>query len=443
MNGNSKQQDNFDDENLLVMKKTTYWDIYGVKRFSYPGKRKFTPLLYQSLDGGRMVILNDVFGLTISQFERKYRACLERRKSKEQWILNLRYPDKSSKEYLEYLENCTVCNKGKIDQSNNKVLLGVLESIQCRGVDGLIHNLFSLNNEHPRSLSTKSESSFISLDFLLYKTTCPAIDTVDNGVSRHYKALPCIYSLLNCESSTFIIDSCNFFKDNISQIVVQLLLSPNTIGTTYNIRKRYHTLFRHIIKTDAVSGWLLYSSFYYVTRQFNVALRITDYVLSRWSPCMLLVDSGVDSDIQTNEYRHNVHTSMSLNERLKIATAQHVHYGPNSSLIPEELKLEVESEVMNILPNVMCNCLRFLCYRHLGDIFNRQQAIRDLYKAVKDKYLSANTESNALTLLGVCFEISGDKDIAYQCYDEALQCDSYICPSAEVRRPIINGERNM
>ncbi|CAC5406621.1 unnamed protein product [Mytilus coruscus] len=58
-----------------------------------------------------MMITNDVIGLKIRQFERMYKACLERRKSREQWILNLRYPDKSSNEYLEYLQNCTDSNK--------------------------------------------------------------------------------------------------------------------------------------------------------------------------------------------------------------------------------------------------------------------------------------------------------------------------------------------
>ncbi|VDI34286.1 Hypothetical predicted protein [Mytilus galloprovincialis] len=113
MDRNSKHKINSSDENLFDMKKTTYWEIYGVKRFPYRGKRKYTPLLSQSFDGG-MVISNDVFGLTISQFERMYKACLERRKTKEQWIINLRYPDKSSKEYLEYLENCTDCNTNNL-----------------------------------------------------------------------------------------------------------------------------------------------------------------------------------------------------------------------------------------------------------------------------------------------------------------------------------------
>lgn len=103
MNANSKNQD---DGHFFGMRKITYWGKYGVKRFPYHGKRKYTPLLSQALDGG-MMISNDVFGLTIRQFERVYKDCLKRRKRKEQWIINLRYPEKSSNEYLEYLQNCT------------------------------------------------------------------------------------------------------------------------------------------------------------------------------------------------------------------------------------------------------------------------------------------------------------------------------------------------
>ncbi|CAG2206452.1 unnamed protein product [Mytilus edulis] len=128
MNEHSGNQDDSEDENLFGIKKTTYWEIYGVKRFPYSGKRKFTPLLYPSFHGG-MVISNDVFGLTISQFERIYKACLERRKTKEQWILNLRYPDKSSNDYLEYLQNCTDCNIGQLLCYENFLLFDSLQNM--------------------------------------------------------------------------------------------------------------------------------------------------------------------------------------------------------------------------------------------------------------------------------------------------------------------------
>lgn len=112
MEKNAKNQNSDDDENKCRLRKFAYWKKYGVKRFPYRGRRRYLPSINQFTDGG-IFISNDVFGLTIKQFERKYKECLERRKIHEQLILNIRYPDKSSHEYLEYLHNCIYYNKGK------------------------------------------------------------------------------------------------------------------------------------------------------------------------------------------------------------------------------------------------------------------------------------------------------------------------------------------
>lgn len=111
MDPTSNNQDYDNDENKYGMGKFKYFEKYGVKRFPYSGMRKYPPSINQSRDRG-IFISNDLFGLTIKQFERVYKDCLNRRKTKNQWILNLRYPEKSSNEYLEYLNNCTD-RKGK------------------------------------------------------------------------------------------------------------------------------------------------------------------------------------------------------------------------------------------------------------------------------------------------------------------------------------------
>ncbi|CAC5371470.1 unnamed protein product [Mytilus coruscus] len=113
MDTNCRNQENDDHYNMYGIRKTLYWDKFGVKRFLYLGKRRYTPLIYQNFDGG-FTLSNDVFGLTIRQFEEMYKDCLDRRIKQEQWILNLRYPDKSSNEYLEYLNMCTDCNKDRL-----------------------------------------------------------------------------------------------------------------------------------------------------------------------------------------------------------------------------------------------------------------------------------------------------------------------------------------
>lgn len=111
MNRNLRIDENGTDHNAYGLRKISFWEKYGVKRFPYLGKRRYSPFAYRSVDGG-IVISNDVFGLTIRQFDKMYKACLIRRKTHEQYILNLRYPDKSSDEYMEYLQDIKNNDKG-------------------------------------------------------------------------------------------------------------------------------------------------------------------------------------------------------------------------------------------------------------------------------------------------------------------------------------------
>ncbi|VDI20873.1 Hypothetical predicted protein [Mytilus galloprovincialis] len=756
MNGHSINKDNNDDGNLFGMRKISFWEIYGVKRFPYRGRRRFTPLIYQSFDGG-MKISNDVFGLTIRQFERMYKACLERRTTQQQWILNLRYPDKSSNEYLDYLQNCTDCNKDhllwlenkpkekylyehlvervgteidirtrqrlfiisdnienefsthqikissgslaeglnlpgsdidimcinkmeeadivqnvrsikhpihhttfvmetdndypgftrlrmvtekkdgsffvpfagnrlylrvnpfvernkqsiptmtvfthgpclsdqdqtidyafclrskylphnaipwayrhrrqwppnividriidygclmvpigpknrskddflwrvsfsvaekmlvhsfnftqmlcygllkltlkhvvnrndnvkdllcsyflktilfwvseeqdidtfqlsklyfcfslcldkliswvnicycpnyfipehnmflqKINKSNNKILLCVLESIKYGGINGLIANLFQLDNANHRISSTNSESSSVKLEFLFYKlggsTSAPT------EIPSCLKGLVLADSFIKSESSTFIIDVCKYYYAEINQFIAQLLPSPNTRDSMYNIHERYHRHLQDGINTDAVSGWLLYASFYYVIGQYNVTLRLTDYVLSRCTPDMRRLRNQQHREKNYCNSK-NVHSTLTLIERMKMSIVDNVSYLQHSSLIPEELRLEVNDPIFTIPPVVLSHCLRFLCYHHLSGISNRQEALHNLYLTVKNKYFMSQVGfSESITLLGVCCEISGNKEAAYQWYDLAIQCPYYVCPTAKIRK---------
>ncbi|XP_071144208.1 uncharacterized protein [Mytilus edulis] len=118
MNRNLRIDENGTDHNAYGLRKISFWEKYGVKRFPYLGKRRYSPFAYRSVDGG-IVISNDVFGLTIRQFDKMYKACLIRRKTHEQYILNLRYPDKSSDEYMEYLQDIKNNDKDHMSWKEN------------------------------------------------------------------------------------------------------------------------------------------------------------------------------------------------------------------------------------------------------------------------------------------------------------------------------------
>ena len=180
-----------------------------------------------------------------------------------------------------------------------------------------------------------------------------------------------------------------------------------------------------------MTGWLLYASFYYVTEQYNVTLRLTEYILSMNLLDMVHLNQDYYSEADLNNYRHRVHSSMSLNAKMKTAVVDEVMYVRHSSLIPKELELEVEDEYFMVSPIMMAHCLRFLCYHHIGDTFNRQQELRQLFLP---RYMTIDILSYTYTLYGVCCEIFGDKDAAFHCYDDALQCANFICTSAEKRK---------
>ncbi|XP_063448686.1 uncharacterized protein LOC134728148 [Mytilus trossulus] len=768
MDTNHRNRTDDNRHHMYSKRKITYWEKYGVKRFPYRGKRTYTPLVHQSEDGG-IVISNDVFGLTIRQFEQMYKDCLNRRKTHESWIMNLRYPDKASNEYLEYLNNCTDCNKehlswfengspenhlvkhlirtvgteidirnrqllfilhdkihnanhfnitqissgslaeglnlpgsdvdimfvddvvnvtriernikhpvqrtefvmetdtdhpgftrlrfvaggkqmnnflsnecivntqagvylsttkfvnrmkqahpnsyplhgpcisdtnltldmafclrskylpsnampwilryrrqwpsnviidriinygclivpigprimpncsllwrisfsvaekqlvhsfnfsqflcycllkltlkriintnhevkdllcsyfmksalfwvseevdidtfqlpklficfflclnkliywvndcycpnyfipehnmflGKINRYNNTSLLCVLNSIKYRGISGLMHNLFPSITCNIRSCppfiktSEQHEQSILMLDFLFYRISQPVLNANLGkpsmaNITIIHKVLTFIKHLLNSESSTFNIDVCKYHHATVSQYAAQRLPSAQTIKENYNILTIYHRHLQAGITRDAVTGWLLYASFYYVKEQYNVTLRLTEYVLSKCSSHMVMLQQPNYSEADIYNYRHNAHYSMSLNAKMKTAVVDEVRYLRHSSLIPKELELEVEDKVFKVPPILMSHCLRFLCYHHIGDTLSRQHALRHLDIP---RYLSDYVLSNSLTLLGVCFEISGDKDAAFYYYDKALQCDDGICSTAEKRK---------
>ncbi|CAC5388616.1 unnamed protein product [Mytilus coruscus] len=291
---------------------------------------------------------------------------------------------------------------GKITPDNNKTLSHVLSSIQVGGIDRFMRILFSPYNAMYLLLRTKSETSFIKLDFLFYRIHSQ-FETKD--ISQCYKVLTLIESLRKSESSAFIIDVCKIYYALLCQYAVQVIPPPITINKMHNIHKSYHRHLQDGIKADAVSGWLYYASFYYVIGQYNVTLKLTDYVISRCLPDMvhLVFD---DSEERFNSYRQNVHSTMTLFERINIAAVGSVDYLKHSSLIPGELRLEVKHSDICIPSIVMSHCLRFLCYHHHDNICNRQQALRDLYLAV-EKELDKGYKriSDSLTILGVCMYV--------------------------------------
>jgi hypothetical protein len=263
---------------------------------------------------------------------------------------------------------------------------------------------------------------------------------IDVDIENCYTLLSFIESLVMSHSTRILSEICKYYYTRTSHFIVQKLPFHTTNKANVHVIRRYHKHLHDGTKADAVSGWVPYASFYYVLGKYNTTLKIIDYVLSRCTPDMILLGNNNYTTDDIKYYKQNVGCSkITLNEKMRLATIGNVWYVTQSTLIPHELKPEVQDGHFTVPPVVMSHCLRFLCYHHLDNIGNRQQALRDLYLTIKERYVVTEDElSDSLTILGVCNEIVGDKKAAYHCYDAALQNEHEICRTAAKRKVNLN-----
>jgi hypothetical protein len=92
-----------------------------------------------------------------------------------------------------------------------------------------------------------------------------------------------------------------------------------------------------------VTGWLLDASFYYVLGQYNTTLKIIEHVLSRCTPDMIMLCKYNHTTDDIKYYKQNVGSSnITLNEKMRLAPIDNVWHIRQSTLIPLELKPEVQ-----------------------------------------------------------------------------------------------------
>jgi hypothetical protein len=320
--------------------------------------------------------------------------------------------------------------RGKINRSNSRLLLTILERLrngerEVFTVNTLFNSEFVLHE------------SCVRLELLIYKVI---VDPFVFDIKKGYTLLSFIESLIMSHSTIILSEICKYYYFRTSQIIVQTLPFPTTNKPNVHVIRRYHKHLHDGTKADAVSGWLLYASFYYVLGQYNATLKIIDHVLSRCAHNMVLLRVSNYTTERSKYYKQTVGCStITLHEKMRLATIDYVWYSKQSPLMPRELQPEVQDCSFDVPSVVMSHCLRFLCYHHLHNIDNRQQSLRDLYLTITEKYfIPENQFSNYLTILGVCYEIVGDKETADHCYKIALQNEYAICRSAAKRKENLN-----
>ena len=201
----------------------------------------------------------------------------------------------------------------------------------------------------------------------------------------------------------------------------------NNVSSNKDQYKQYRTCLSYILQDmgrDVVSRWLLLSSFFYRMKQYGESLRLLSYALSKCTPEKLY---GYESKV-SELHDHFLDSNIFKN---KIAFARYmnlcyVHFIPHSSLIPNELEIEVSDHDNLIPPVVFAHFLRFLCFYHKKDDKQCVDVAKQLSATIEKMYfIKGRVELSAsLNCAGLVFQLLGDYDRARRFFMAAVMCDS-------------------
>jgi tetratricopeptide (TPR) repeat protein len=202
----------------------------------------------------------------------------------------------------------------------------------------------------------------------------------------------------------------------------------NRNKTQYN---QYQTCLSYLlynIHHDSVSGWLMVASFYYRMKHYNTAINIASYAVSKCTPEKFFYQENYLSSEHCALIKTRMIQSMSITRVLKLLLISYVYFIPQSTLIPEELELEVVNGSHSLPSVVYSHFIRFLCYYHLNNVNQCYDALTDLQLTISEDYFISNTKhrSNSYNCLGVAYALIGNYESAAHAYHQAIEFDTRV-----------------
>ena len=215
-----------------------------------------------------------------------------------------------------------------------------------------------------------------------------------------------------------------FFMSMICSDVVQHepIVSVNRNKDNYKQYRRRLCYLTQNIHHDAVSGWLMMASFYYQMKQYNTALYITSYALSKCTSEKVCCQDNL-SDWQYDLIKTRTVQSLGITNIVKLLRVSHVFFRTKSALIPEELELEVVNDEHYLPPVVYSHFLLFLCHLRLNNVNQCYTSLRDLHLTISENYFIGNDMqmSNSYNCLGVAYQLSGKCELAKDAFRQAIK----------------------
>ncbi|XP_076071843.1 uncharacterized protein LOC143043413 [Mytilus galloprovincialis] len=247
-----------------------------------------------------------------------------------------------------------------------------------------------------------------------------------------------IHQIISCHQSAqkylttyYLSVLCGQYAQN-----VQLNSSRNSNKHQYKQYKSCLCTVLQNIYHDSVSGWLMLASFFYKVKQYNNALHIIAYSISKCTSekvCRFMDMSGSHyrfSDLQLFQ-------KTSIVQLWKMMLIDYLKFTRNSRLIPNELQMEVEHRVYRISSIVYAYFLKILCHYHLNNVRQCQDCLRTLQIIIDENYFIEYKKLfhyKSYKILGIALQIVGDSESSQQAFMQSAKIEPNQKYNTSVKR---------
>ena len=295
--------------------------------------------------------------------------------------------------------------ENKIEGHERQVLLGRLNVLYSYGWRCILMSKQLSEyrvSTHSRVVASDERVEYIKHMFCTKCVHLPLVEIGRMSLSRY------------CQSSK-LQSYCHYFmslKYNYSAQYISVG-DRNRNKTQYN---QYRTCLSYLLYNlhhDSVSDWLMLASLYYRMKHYNTAINIVAYAVSKCTPEKVYKEKNLSSE-QCALIKTKTIQSMSISRVLKLLLVRAVTFPLQSTLIPEELELDVVNDDHFLPPVVYSHFLRFLCYYHLNNINQCYNALADLQLTISEDYFISDNilRSSSYNFLGVAFQLIGNHEMA-------------------------------
>jgi hypothetical protein len=160
-------------------------------------------------------------------------------------------------------------------------------------------------------------------------------------------------------------------------------------------------------------------------KHYNTAFHIVSYAVSQCTPEKVYYQKNLSSE-QYALIKTKTMQSISITRVLKLLLVRNVVFMPQSTMIPEELELEVAHLPFSLTPVVYSHFLSFLCHYHLNNVNQCYSALADLQLTISEDYFILGNVDRSISYdcLGVAYVLIRNHEMAERSFLQAIELDT-------------------